>query len=76
METTLPQFVLALVFGSCLLVLLLSATSRFLHYRAEKRSLKRRVICRLCLHAFEVFSDEGLVDCPSCHTKNERRGGV
>lgn len=72
METTLSHFVLALIFGSFLLVLILSAASRFLHVRAEKRSLRRRVICRLCLHAFEDFGESDLVDCPSCHTKNER----
>lgn len=73
MEITLSHFVLAVVFGCCACVLVLAAVSRFLHYRSEKRALRRRIICRLCLHAYEDLSDAMLVDCPSCHTLNERK---
>lgn len=73
MEVTLSQFVLMVVFGSCALVLLLAAVSRYLHFRSEKRALRRRIVCRLCLHAFEVTGDELLVDCPVCHAANERK---
>jgi rubrerythrin len=72
MEISLPHFVLAVVFGSCALVLALAAVSRYLHYCSEKRSLRKRLICRLCLHAFEDSSDALLVDCPVCHAANER----
>lgn len=73
MEITLSQFVLVVVFGCCASVLLLAAVSRFLHHRSEKRALRRRIVCRLCLHAFEDLSDATLVDCPSCHSLNERK---
>lgn len=73
MEITLSHFVLAVVFGCCVVVVALSAVSRFLHFRSEQRSLRRRVVCRLCLHAFEDPSDAMLMDCPVCHTPNERR---
>jgi protein-arginine kinase activator protein McsA len=72
MEISLSNFVLAVVFGSCVCVLVLAAVSRFLHYRSEKRALRRRIVCRLCLHAFEDLSNAFLVDCPSCHARNER----
>jgi protein-arginine kinase activator protein McsA len=73
MEITLSHFVLTVVFGCCVCVLALAAVSRYLHYRSEKRSLRRRIICRLCLHAFEDVSDAVLVDCPACHARNERK---
>ena len=73
MEITLSQFVLVVVFGCCALVLLFAAVSRFLHYRSEKRALRRRIVCRLCLHAFEDTGDALLIDCPVCHAANERK---
>lgn len=73
MEITLSYFVLAVVFGSCVGVLALAAVSRFLHYRSEKRALRKRIICRLCLHAFQDVSSEVLVHCPACHARNERK---
>ena len=73
MEITLSHFVLVVVFGCCVGVLVLAAVSRFLHYRSEKRALRRRIICRLCGHAFENLSDAVLVECPSCHARNERK---
>ncbi len=73
MEITLSHFVLAVVFGSCVCVLVLAAASRFLHYRSEKRALRRRIVCRLCLHAFEDAGEAVLVDCPACHARNERK---
>lgn len=73
MEISLSQFVLVVVLGSCVCVLGIAGVSRFLHYRSEKRALSRRIICRLCLHAFEDLSDALLVDCPSCRARNERK---
>jgi hypothetical protein len=73
MEITLSHFVLAVVFGSCGCVLLFAAVSRMMHYRSEKRALRRRIVCRLCLHAFEDSSEALLLECPACHARNERK---
>ncbi len=73
MELTLANFVLYAVLGSCALVPIFSVISRTLHARAESRSLKNRVICRLCLHAFEERSHISSVHCPACGANNERK---
>jgi len=75
MDLPLAEFVLIVVFGSSLLVLLFTVISRTLHARAEARSLANRVICRLCLHAFEDHGHGKLADCPHCGATNERGRG-
>lgn len=72
MELTLADFVLYVLLGSCALMLFFAVVSRTLHARAEKRSLANRVICRLCLHAFEDTSHVPVVDCPVCGAANEK----
>jgi hypothetical protein len=75
MELTLADFVLFVIFGSGFLVLLFTMISRTLHARRESRSLKHRVICRLCLHAFEDHGGGGIVSCPRCGAANEKGRG-
>jgi len=76
MELTLADFVLIAVCGSCFLVLLFTMISRTLHARGEARSLKNRVICRLCLHAFEDHGHDKIVNCPRCGAASQKgRGG-
>jgi hypothetical protein len=75
MELTLADFVLFVVFGSSFLVLLFTMISRSLHARSEARSLADRVICRLCLHAFEDHGHGKIVNCPQCGAANERGRG-
>jgi ribosomal protein S27E len=72
MELNPADFTLIVIFGSCLLVVAATVISRTLHARAESRSLARRVICRLCLHAFENHGHSREVKCPSCGTANEK----
>ena len=72
MELTLADFVLYVVLGSFALVPLFAVVSRTLHGRTEKRSLANRVICRLCLHAFEDTSHLPSVPCPLCRAENEK----
>ena len=72
MELTLADFVLYVVLGSFALVPLFAVVSRTLHGRTEKHSLANRVICRLCLHAFEDTSHVRTVDCPVCGAVNEK----
>ncbi len=72
MELTLAEFVFGVIFGSCALVLALVMVSRIWHVRAEARSAAKRIICRLCLHAFEDHRHGKIVDCPYCGAANER----
>ena len=75
MELTLADFVLFVLFGSCALVVAFTLISRTLHARSEARSLARRVICRLCLHAFEDGGHVKIVKCPHCGAANEKGRG-
>ncbi len=72
MDLTLANFVLYGVLGSFALVPLIAVISRALHSRVEKRSLANRVVCRLCLHAFEDTSHVQAVHCPVCGAGNEK----
>jgi hypothetical protein len=72
MELTLADFVLIVIFGSAFLVLVFTMFSRTLHARREARSLKDRVICRLCLHAFEDHAQAKIVNCPRCGAANQK----
>lgn len=75
MELTFAEFVLFTLLGSCALVVTFTVVSRSFHARAETRSLARRVICRLCLYAFEDSSREKIVRCPHCGVANEKGRG-
>lgn len=72
MDLTLADFVLLVLLGSSALIVIFAVGSRTLHHRTEARSLARRVICRLCLHAFETRDSAKIVHCPHCHAANER----
>jgi hypothetical protein len=72
MELSLAEFVLLLLLGSFGLVLLSALLSRYFHARTERRALVRRVICRLCLHAFEDSSRDRIVACPVCRALTEK----
>ena len=72
MELTIAEFVWWVLAGSAALVLACALISRYLHNRFERRALARRMICRLCLHAFEDSSRDRVVACPVCGALNER----
>lgn len=72
MDLTLADFVLFMLFGSCALVVVATLVSRTLHARAESRALAHRVVCRLCLHAFEDTGHGRIVNCPQCGAANEK----
>lgn len=72
MDLTLADFVLYLMLVSFAMVPVFAVISRTLHARVEKRSLANRVICRLCLHAFEDTSHIKTVDCPVCSAANDK----
>ena len=73
MELTLTEFVYLALGASLALVLFAALLSRFLHSRNERQALARRIICRLCLHAFEDSSLSSVVTCPACRASTERR---
>ncbi|MCX6879196.1 MAG: hypothetical protein NTW21_36140 [Verrucomicrobia bacterium] len=75
MELSLADFVLWVLVGSFALVGLCAMSSRYFHARAERRGLARRVICRLCLHAFEDSSLGPTVECPACRAVTEKGRG-
>ena len=75
MELTLADFVLFVLFGSCAMAGFFAVVSRALHARSESRALAHRVICRLCLHAFEDHKQVKTVKCPHCGAANEKGRG-
>jgi hypothetical protein len=68
---TLADLVFYSLVASFVLVAILMGVSRILHAKVERRSLAKRVICRLCMHAFEPPSHVGTVNCPVCRAVNE-----
>ena len=72
MDLTLADFVLFVLLGTAALIVILAIGSRTLHNRNEYQSLTKRVICRLCLHAFETRETTKTVACPHCGAANER----
>jgi len=64
--------VLLVVFATFVAVPVFAVISRTLHARTEARSLKRRFICRLCLHAYEDSGRDRFMPCPRCGATNER----
>lgn len=72
MELTLTEFVVLTLLASGGLIVVFTVISRTLHLRAETRALGRRIVCRLCLHAFEDAGHQKTVPCPHCGAANER----
>lgn len=72
MDLTLTDLVVAVVFGSMGLVLLLSLISRSHRQQSRARTGSRTVVCRLCLHAYQHRGGERLSECPECGARNER----
>lgn len=72
MRLTLTELVVLAVCVPMIFVLVMTVISRTGRVRAETRALSRRIICRLCLHAFEL-EQSGLIECPRCGARNERK---
>ena len=72
MHLTLTELAVLAVCVPMIFILVATVISRSARVRAETRALCSRVICRLCLHAFEVET-RGLVECPHCGARNERK---
>jgi len=77
MELTIPEFVFAILACAGCAVVGFSCISRWRSARAEARSLRDRLVCRICLHAFmdDTHAPKGrVIDCPHCGTANEKGG--
>lgn len=72
MELSLTDFVLFSLLGSCALVVVFVLISRSSRAYSETQALSRRVICRLCLYAFEDESRDKIVTCQHCGAANEK----
>ncbi len=72
MELNLSDFVLISLLGACALVVIFTLISRAVRAYSETQALARRVICRLCLYAFEDESHDKIVGCPHCGAENEK----
>lgn len=72
MRLTLTELAILAVCLPLALVFVATVVSRASRVRAETCAISRRIICRLCLHAFEV-TQSGVVECPRCGATNERK---
>lgn len=72
MRINLAEFVLLITFATCLAVCVLTVVSRTLHALSEAKSLRKRVICRLCLNAYEEPAKKSTSTCPMCSAQNIR----
>lgn len=71
MSLTPTEFVMAVLIGSFALIALASLISRATRRAIERHGIRQRVVCRLCLHAFENPYGPSIIKCPACGVKNE-----
>lgn len=73
MELSLAQFVNLLLSGSALTFWIAVAVSRGWRRSETRIALRRRIVCRLCQHAYQDGSDPAEPSrCPTCGARNER----
>ena len=73
-ELTLTELAFVVVGTAMFLVAFFGWISRWAANNAEKRSLRHRVVCRLCLAVFEDSGRQNVVNCPECGAKTKRGG--
>jgi predicted RNA-binding Zn-ribbon protein involved in translation (DUF1610 family) len=71
-ELTLTELAAWSIGVSMVVVALFAWVSRWSNRNAERRSLRRRVSCRLCLHVVEDDGRGRIFHCPHCGAANER----
>jgi hypothetical protein len=72
MELSLSEFVVYVLAGAFALTGFFIFISRLSRRGAGCRGLRHRVICRLCLHAYEDHGSARTPECPQCGALNER----
>ena len=73
-ELSLTELAVGVLGVSMVLVIFFAWISRWSAVNAERRSLRNRVVCRLCLAVFEASGRDTVQSCPECGAKTERRG--
>lgn len=73
-ELSLGELAVRVIGGSMGIVLLLVASERRRSTRRERRAVRDRVICRLCLAVFEASSRDPEQICPECGGATDRKG--
>lgn len=70
-ELTLTEMAIGVVVAAFLLVVAFAMLSRWSNANGERRSLRSRVICRLCGWAFDEPRHVKIPECPQCGAKNQ-----
>ena len=73
-DLTLTELAFVVIGMSMIAVLFFGWVSRWVTKNAEKRSLRDRIVCRLCLAVFEDSGRQPVVKCPECQAKTNRGG--
>jgi predicted RNA-binding Zn-ribbon protein involved in translation (DUF1610 family) len=71
-ELTLTELAAWSIGVSIILVVFFTWISRWSNGNAERRSLRRRATCRLCLQVLEVEGRDRVFRCPHCGGENEK----
>jgi hypothetical protein len=71
-ELTLTELAAWSIGAAMVIVALFAWISRWSNRNAERRSLRRRVSCRLCLLVVEDEGSSRIFQCPHCGAANER----
>lgn len=73
-ELTLTELAFVVIGLAMLSIVFFAWVSRWAAGNAEKRSLRHRIVCRLCLAVFEDSGRQTEVECPKCGAKTNRGG--
>ena len=71
-ELTLTELAAWSICVSMIIVVFFTWISRWSNGNAERRSLRRRATCRLCLQVLEVEGRDRVFRCPHCGGENEK----
>ena len=71
-ELTFTEMAITVVVAALILTGGFSILSRWSHRAEERRATRRRMVCRVCGHAWENDSRERIVPCPACGTPNRK----
>ena len=71
---SLTELAFVVIGASMIVVVFFGWVSRWAAKNAERRSLRDRIICRLCLAVFEDSGRQRVVECPKCKAKTNRGG--
>ncbi len=71
-ELSLTELAMWAITGSLVLIALFSWISRWSNRNAERRSLRHRMHCRICLQVYEDTEVRQTGQCPNCGASNEK----